>query len=150
MPIAAKGPQAANILGTLDQTELYQVLKGLAPAGTDVEAPVTTATVAPAADARRLAHDRPGDDHAERHRRDLGVASTEYRLNGGAWTPYSRADPGRGGGHHDGRVPLHRQRRQRRDDPVTDVKIDSTAPTATVALNPAAPGAGGTYSTRSA
>ena len=89
VPIAAKGPQAANILGTLDQTELYQVLKGLAPAGTDVEAPVTTATVAPAANAERLAHDRPGDDHAERHGRRSGVASTEFRLNGGAWTPYS-------------------------------------------------------------
>ena len=28
MPIAAKGPQAANVSGTLDQTEVYDMLKG--------------------------------------------------------------------------------------------------------------------------
>jgi alkaline phosphatase len=46
VPVAAKGPQAANVTGTIDQTDLYDVLKGLAPAGTDVAAPVTTAAVA--------------------------------------------------------------------------------------------------------
>ena len=118
VPIAAKGPQAANILGTLDQTELYQVLKGLAPAGTDVEAPVTTATVAPAANANGWNTTVPVT---------ITLSATDAigcRLD--------RVPPQRRGvdartaapiqvaaaGTTSGRVPLHRQRRQRRDDPL--------------------------------
>ena len=146
VPIAAKGPQAANILGTLDQTELYQVLKGLAPAGTDVEAPVTTATVAPAANANGWNTTVPVTITLSATDA-TAVASTEFRLNGGAWTPYSAPIQVAAAGTTSvefrstdsaGNVETIRSR---------DVKIDSTAPTATVALNPAAPGAGGTYST---
>ena len=146
VPIAAKGPQAANILGTLDQTELYQVLKGLAPAGTDVEAPVTTATVAPAVNANGWNTTVPVTITLSATDA-TGVASTEFRLNGGAWTPYSAPIQVAAAGTTSvefrstdsaGNVETIRSR---------DVKIDSTAPTATVALNPAAPGAGGTYST---
>ena len=136
VPIAAKGPQAANLLGTLDQTELYQVLKGLAPAGTDVEAPVTTATVAPAANANGWHTTVPVTITLSRHGRDLGVASTEFRLNGGAWTAYTAPIAGGRGGattsvefrstDSAGNVETIRSQA---------VKIDSTAPTATVALN---------------
>src|SRR4029079_14825395 len=82
VPIAAKGPQAANVLGTLDQTELYQVLKGLAPAGTDVEAPVTAVAVAPEAGPGGWHTTAPVTVTLSATDTGSGIAKTEYRLDG--------------------------------------------------------------------
>ena len=38
---------------------------------------------------QRLAHDRPGDDHADRHGRDPRSPRPSSASNGGAWTPYT-------------------------------------------------------------
>lgn len=142
VPIAAKGPQAANVLGTLDQTELYQVLKGLAPAGTDVEAPATAIAVAP--EAGPSGWHTAGPVTVTLTATDAGgVAKTEYRLDGGAWITYTAPFT----------VSASRLVEFRSTDAAGNVestrsraiRFDAVAPTATAALNPAAPGAGGTY-----
>ena len=143
VPIAAKGPQAANVLGTLDQTELYQILKGLAPYGTDVEAPVTTASLSPAAGPGGWHPSSPVTVTLTATDENSGVARTEYRIDGGEWVTYSAPFTAVGlleyrSVDSAGNVEATRSR---------TIRIDVLAPTSTAQLDPADPGAGGTYTT---
>ncbi|HWK26536.1 MAG TPA: alkaline phosphatase [Solirubrobacter sp.] len=91
VPIAAKGPQAANVSGTIDQTDLFDILRGLPEAGADAVAPVTTAAVSPAADGVDGWH-HAGPVTVTLSATDeggSGVARTEYRVGGGTWTEYT-------------------------------------------------------------
>ena len=147
VPIAAKGPQAANVTGTIDQTELYLLLKGLPPAGTDVDAPVTTAAVAPAAGQTGWHTSVPVTVtlSASDPNGGSGVASTEYRLANGPWIAY--AAPIAVGASGETVVSFRSTDTVGNVEAVksTTVKIDSTAPTSSAQLSPAAPGPGGTY-----
>ena len=45
MPVWASGPQAANIQGTIDETEIFPVLNGKAPSALPVQTQTVTRTV---------------------------------------------------------------------------------------------------------
>ncbi len=129
------------------KVDYFRVTPDNCPSGNDTAAPATTATAAPAAPngsngwyTSDVSVTLAGNDGT-----GSGIDKTEYKVDGGAFAAYSAPIAVTTAGSHTIEFRSTDKAGNVEATKTLTVKIDKAAPTTTAALEPASPGAGGTY-----